>query len=1038
MNSSYSTFGFESSFETLVIDEFGIKSHKNHANYSQENGGDDFVDLSLKLRGGKTQDKPTIIQPSREETIQDPWVPSLCSTSPTHLSIKYEFYAKRLPFLARFEMIRLSKPFGPIGASEMIWDELVNHTDFHTFTKICRNKLEHCNIKNNIQSEMRKLIPYTGSLWKIGEQLVTSKKGSALHTIFSANVIMKSGKLYIGLNPPKAGLSKRIYRMYSSERILQVKVDMNFESLDNQQRKRLKSLLLNPLSLAGRTYEFLYAREGTLFYFATNGIDIKSISIWGAIDNLMPLERNIEMTKAKFCSRIALSFSNTTPTIVFEPHQIIYNVPDIEDGYGHCFTDGCAAISLAAMRKIADIMGCDETPYYIQGRIGGAKGIWYLDLRPRYDNELIWIEIRKSQSKYQVENLIKNDNVHHRTMEVLNVKLSLKTSAALNTQFIRVLENGGVPSTVFTELMKESMERVKCQIIGNHDPCSLRAWVMKCGNIFWRRSGSELFDNESSPSTFNNTATLTSGWCDLTYEQCIEMLDAGFTPDNCTFLAKNLKKILMIQFRVFENKYRIDVPLSRVVTCIADPTGTLLPGQIFLQLDREAGVDERTGLRFGIIEGDVILARNPCGLPSDIVKVKAVKNSCLNSYYNVVIFPAVAQKGEGSLADRLSGGDYDGDKVFVCWEPRIVSPFNNSTVLEIQSEVEKAFTKCTETMKEYLKNDGPGSRTCKVQALILDNFFNESLVPIGMYDRYHRLQSSHYGISDPKSIYLAQVYARLIDVTKQGEILNKNVQIRDDLEYGRLPVPCWMEKSNDMTQPKSRIPSKVSCRAMDELYKMVKNEIRIINSPNFYVSSSSPPHIDPHIQNYWLGHMRKAKSMNDKSFLHDLRLIADIQGYIVTGYNSGYAKALRKKIDYADLLRSPDIFNRNREKDAKNFLCQEKLVAIDLEYLEKFTNEPPVHQYKSEILRNVDRSDPDSEITMFELMLKASALYTTMCTSKPDGTCCWKLAFRALCNIKARMVQREKNGIIGGPRCVVDDVWNSLNVDKGWTNRNQG
>ncbi|CAG8639807.1 9370_t:CDS:1, partial [Acaulospora morrowiae] len=91
-----------------------------------------------------------------------------------------------------------------------------------------------------------------------------------------------------------------------------------------------------------------------------------------------------------------------------------------------------------------------------------------------------------------------------------------------------------------------------------------------------------------------------------------------------------------------------------------------------------------------------------------------------------------------------------------------------------------------------------------------------------------------------------------------------------------------------------------------------------------------------------------------------------------------------------------------------------------------------------EILRNVDRSDPDSEITMFELMLKASALYTTMCTSKPEGTCCWKLAFRALCNIKARMVQREKNGIIGGPRCVVDEVWNSLNVDKGWTNRNQG
>ena len=38
-----------------------------------------------------------------------------------------------------------------------------------------------------------------------------------------------------------------------------------------------------------------------------------------------------------------------------------------------------------------------------------------------------------------------------------------------------------------------------------------------------------------------------------------------------------------------------------------------------INVDKEVGNDECTGLLFGIIEGEIILARNPCRLPSDIV-----------------------------------------------------------------------------------------------------------------------------------------------------------------------------------------------------------------------------------------------------------------------------------------------------------------------------------------------------------------------------------------------------------------------------------
>ncbi|CAJ0825687.1 11416_t:CDS:2 [Entrophospora sp. SA101] len=154
-----------------------------------------------------------------------------------------------------------------------------------------------------------------------------------------------------------------------------------------------------------------------------------------------------------------------------------------------------------------------------------------------------------------------------------------------------------------------------------------------------------------------------SGVPESNYEQCIQLLSAGFTPSSCAFLAKKLTDVLIYTLSPLINKYKIEVPLSRTLICIADPSGTLQPGEIFIQLDKYAGIDPRTGLPFGVIEGYVILARNPCLLPSDIIKVKAVKNQYLKNYYNLVIFPINVKPGEGSLANHLSGGDYDGDKL---------------------------------------------------------------------------------------------------------------------------------------------------------------------------------------------------------------------------------------------------------------------------------------------------------------------------------------------------------------------------------------
>ncbi|CAB5179184.1 unnamed protein product [Rhizophagus irregularis] len=134
----------------------------------------------------------------------------------------------------------------------------------------------------------------------------------------------------------------------------------------------------------------------------------------------------------------------------------------------------------------------------------------------------------------------------------------------------------------------------------------------------------------------------------------------------------------------------------------------------------EAGRDERTGSPFGIIEDDVILARNPCGLPSNIVKVKAARNMDLSIYYNVVIFP-----------------------IFCCWDPRIVKNYKNSPLLALDPRIKVL--------------------------LIYGNaaWFIRSLA------QTDKRQSSEFGIFDKQSIYLAQMSAQLIDATKRGLTINQ-------------------------------------------------------------------------------------------------------------------------------------------------------------------------------------------------------------------------------------------------------------------------
>lgn len=48
-------------------------------------------------------------------------------------------------------------------------------------------------------------------------------------------------------------------------------------------------------------------------------------------------------------------------------------------GVGEVMTDGNAAISRSAMIGVAEVLGLAEVPSAVQARIGGSKGVWYID-----------------------------------------------------------------------------------------------------------------------------------------------------------------------------------------------------------------------------------------------------------------------------------------------------------------------------------------------------------------------------------------------------------------------------------------------------------------------------------------------------------------------------------------------------------------------------------------------------------------------------------------------------------------------------------
>ena len=322
----------------------------------------------------------------------------------------------------------------------------------------------------------------------------------------------------IRLNPLGSTSSNRFYRKFGSDRFLHLKLPQ----LSSSEYPRLEELVEflfggAGITLLGRTWRGIWVKEikanrkkekGAslqVILFATKGETIKEvIEVEDLIHWHMPLdsEKNLGLTVAKLWSRISLGFSDTNPTVCFDRDQICPSVeprlpgehyePDddlrneINDQIGDIMDDGCSVASPAVMKRVAEILCLEEAPSAVQGRIGGAKGLWVVDpgaldeiSQGLVDEDDLWIRVNKSQAKYEEHRICKD-----RAWKTLDVISSSKPPqpANMNLQLIPILEFRGVPFEPLRELVDEHLDMVLLELIEvQKEPVALRNWLQNRG-----------------------------------------------------------------------------------------------------------------------------------------------------------------------------------------------------------------------------------------------------------------------------------------------------------------------------------------------------------------------------------------------------------------------------------------------------------------------------------------------------------------------------------------------------------------------------
>ncbi|KAG9019610.1 hypothetical protein FRB90_012456 [Tulasnella sp. 427] len=553
----------------------------------------------------------------------------------------------------------------------------------------------------------------------------------------------------------------------------------------------------------------------------------------------------LSMIISKWSARFTLGLSTSQPTILFQAPNIHF-IPDIrepslfsrgrnpsdgrsgpskQDAEGpqaakSIMTDGCGLINRAALLIVQKRKKLLTIPTALQGRIAGAKGLWILNTTDQSGVPRIWITESQVKIKYTDEEL--EEDPSRRIFDLLRIA-QVKTPVRLSSQPIINFAHNGVPNTVFSELLQESLQDTVDDFLNDwkaNNVVSLWQMVYKRGVAQLRRERStKLFertfanfwdteddDEPTLPSHLSGPLVSSEApesgpdpnslWPTGLGEQIVELLESGFTPSSFTHLASLMKRYLKQE--VSSMTINCHIPIRRSAEAFAAPdfTGTLKPGEVFFRPSQECELLDESELDDGIrvARGRMIIFRYPIRTPSDAQLVKAVDYPNLHPFTDVLLFSVL---GGRSGASMLAGGDYDGDTIHMITEPRLVNAFRNSD--EKYADPPKGF-------EDYVERRGSpaqevaaamtswtdAQRVREFQLVLMDSVSTAKLC--GQYSVMIDISTYMFGYGSDMAHYSSYMFSNELDGQKSGLHVKPEIWSIDRAFLSEWNQPLCMRK----------------------------------------------------------------------------------------------------------------------------------------------------------------------------------------------------------------------------------------------------
>ncbi|KAJ7034349.1 RNA dependent RNA polymerase-domain-containing protein [Mycena alexandri] len=377
------------------------------------------------------------------------------------------------------------------------------------------------------------------------------------------------------------------------------------------------------ITFDGKKYVFVGFTESNLkaghLLFFREGDDFNVETLLKAFGDLRPVYE--ASGYGKFAARLGMSFSSTVPTLEIKPADEI-EIVDLIARDGSLTSDGSGLIRESTARESASSLGIPIDTAVFQVRRGGNKGTLTLcsdQLFDRLYGPDKKIAYRLSMVKYKGG---------PQTLEVQDISRPPKTGR-LNKQFIVLLLTRGIPLTVFEELLQMQLDEI--DKITTH-----REEALEC-------VGGEI-DAGASATDFG--------------QPLYEMLLAGHDM-NEPYLATLLRRFQNTSREALRSKLQIPVKASGYLFGVVDYCEVLKEGEVYINLPAKGGPQV----------GPVAVMRNPAYDPDGIRVLKAVNRPELKQLINCIVF---APSGAHSETDRMGGGDLDGDRYFVIFNPLLI------------------------------------------------------------------------------------------------------------------------------------------------------------------------------------------------------------------------------------------------------------------------------------------------------------------------------------------------------------------------------